>query len=73
MIRHSQGISIHVIPGSQQEAGRSNKLTTDSDKGKQCRSQTMAFFIGDPLHCLNYDDDIDVFDHYPHKFLSWCR
>lgn len=34
VIRQSQGISIHVIPGSQQEAGYSHKLTAERVKKK---------------------------------------
>lgn len=34
VIRHSQGISIHVIPGSQQEAGQRNQPTAERVKKK---------------------------------------
>ena len=38
MIRHSQGISIHVIPGSQQETGQSHKPAVKvKDKGNGSR------------------------------------
>jgi two-component system, OmpR family, sensor histidine kinase KdpD len=39
VIRHSQGISIHVIPGSQQETGQSHKLTAEKVKEKAIRLQ----------------------------------
>jgi len=39
VIRHSQGISIHVIPGSQQEAGQSYKPTTKREKEKETGPQ----------------------------------
>lgn len=50
VIRHSQGISIHVIPGSQQEAGQSYNATAKRVKEKgtgpqQRRSLTMIPYI----------------------------
>jgi two-component system sensor histidine kinase KdpD len=50
VIRHSQGISIHVIPGSQQEAGQSYKSTEKRVKEKgagpqQRRSSTVIPYI----------------------------
>ncbi|HWQ42219.1 MAG TPA: universal stress protein, partial [Desulfosporosinus sp.] len=39
VIRHSQGISIHVIPGSQQEAGQSSQPTTGRVKENRADPQ----------------------------------
>ncbi|MFZ3131909.1 MAG: DUF4118 domain-containing protein [Desulfosporosinus sp.] len=43
VIRHSQGISIHVIPGSQQERGQSHKPTAERVKDKAVRLQQRRF------------------------------
>jgi Osmosensitive K+ channel histidine kinase len=43
VIRHSQGISIHVIPGSQQETGHSHQQAAERVKEKAVRLQQGSF------------------------------